>query len=129
MIIVSVRMKTMVLAVLMAISVSVQAQNVFLLGSNTPPPPALNGNGAAPAATYAHPAPVGGCAVGYGYAAREPYYPNYYPGYHHPNVMYVGGPGSCGPNYYPYARYDTPNVIYFGGMQAARHGYHFRHCR
>jgi hypothetical protein len=49
--------------------------------------------------------------------------------YHNPNVIYVGGPGTCGPNSCDYPRYSTPNVIYFGRTQAYRHGYNFRHCR
>jgi len=49
--------------------------------------------------------------------------------YYNPNVIYVGGPGSCGPNYYGYSRYCSPNVIYFGRGQAYREGYNFGHCR
>lgn len=130
-------MKTMWLAGLLAIT-SVQAQNVFLLGSNTALPPDLNGNvqpvAAAPVAaapgTVVHvnvnAAPAGNCAQ----PAYEYHYPYYIQQQHYsPNVMYVGSPGTCGPNYYNYYPYQNNSVIYFGGMQAYRHGYHFRHCR
>jgi hypothetical protein len=46
-----------------------------------------------------------------------------------PNVIYVGGPGSCGPNYYNHYGYCAPNVIYFGRGESYLRGYHFRHCR
>ena len=46
-----------------------------------------------------------------------------------PNVIYVGGPGSCGPNFYTYPRYSSPNVIFFGQWEAYQRGYHFRHRR
>ena len=45
------------------------------------------------------------------------------------NVIYVGGPGSCGPNFYNYPRYCSPNVIFFGQGEAYLRGYHFRHSR
>ena len=51
----------------------------------------------------------------------------YYPAT--PNVIYVAGPGSCGPNFTHYPRYYSPNVIYFGHGEAYQRGYHFRHCR
>jgi hypothetical protein len=134
-------MKTTWLVALLAISTA-QAQNVFVLGSNTALPPDLNGNvqpvAAAPAATTA-PAPAttvnvnvhvnGAPATPYAhpaYAAHDAYYP---PQYYSPNVMYIGGPGTCGPNYYNYYPYQSGSVIYFGGLQAYRQGYHFRHCR
>jgi hypothetical protein len=46
-----------------------------------------------------------------------------------PNVVYVAGPDSCGPNYYNNARYCSPNVIYFGRGESYLRGYHFRSCR
>jgi hypothetical protein len=55
--------------------------------------------------------------------------PAYYPS---PNVTYIGGPGSCAPNYYAGGQgpcYGSPSVIYFGRLQAHREGYHFRHYR
>src|SRR5688500_18702187 len=110
--IVSVRMKTIWLLALLA--VSAQAQNVFLLGSNTTPPPDLNGY-AAPTQVAAAPA----CA----YPVYDPYYPQVYS----PNVTYICGPGTRGPNYYNYPRYNSGQVIYFGGLQAYRQGYNFRH--
>ena len=69
---------------------------------------------------YATPAYSPPC---YSYSGYSGYY-NY-----DPNVIYIGGPGSCGPNYYDYGRCSTPNVIYFGREQAHRQGYNFRHCR
>lgn len=68
-------------------------------------------------------------------AAPAPVYTDYgyygyngYSGYNN-NVIYVGGPGSCGPYYDHAPYYSTPNVIYFGHGQAHRQGYNFRHCR
>jgi len=49
--------------------------------------------------------------------------------YYNPNVIYVGGPGTCSPSYYDYRYYSNPNVIYFGRRQAYREGYSFGHCR
>ena len=49
--------------------------------------------------------------------------------YYNPNVVYVGGPGTCGPSYYDYRYYSSPNVIYFGRRQAYREGYSFGHYR
>lgn len=46
-----------------------------------------------------------------------------------PNVIYVAGPGSCGPNFYNYPRCFSPNVIFFGQGEAYQRGYHFRHRR
>jgi hypothetical protein len=132
-------MKTIWLLALLA--TSAQAQNVFLLGSNTTPPPDLNGYVARPAATAPAPASgnvyvnvnAGGASActsqGYNpYYAQyhNPYYPQYY---YSPNVMYIGGPGTCGPNYYNYYPNYSSSVIYFGGVQAYRQGYNFRHCR
>jgi hypothetical protein len=133
-------MKTMWLVALLGIT-SAQAQNVFVLGSNTALPPDLNGNvqpvaAAAAAPVAAAPAttvnvnvnvnPGTTCAQPGNYAAYNAYYPQQY---YSPNVMYIGGPGTCGPNYNNYYPYQNGSVIYFGGMQAYRHGYHFRHCR
>lgn len=131
------RIKAIFLAALLG--VSAQAQNVFLLGSNTTPPPDLNGYARPATTTHAHsqaacsqvtPAcnyPVAATSCAYPtYSAYT--YPSYYPQYYSPNVIYIGGPGTCGPNYSHYPNYH-PSVIYFGGMQAARHGYNFRHCR
>ena len=59
--------------------------------------------------------------------AEPAYYSSY--SYSSPNVIYVGGPGTCGPTYYDSPPCSTPNVIYFGRIQASREGYHFRHCR
>lgn len=118
-------MKTICFLALLA--VSAQAQNVFLLGSNTTPPPDLNGYAApvqaavAPVTTCAYATAAPACA----YPVYDPYYPQQYS----PNVMYIGGPGTCGPNYYSYPRYNSSQVIYFGGLQAYRQGYNFRHCR
>ena len=139
-------MKTIWLAALLAIPA--QAQNVFLLGSNTALPPDLNGNVQAVAAAPAVQAPVTvnvnvnaaatpNCTYPATYAYPPQYYNTYYPQYS-PNVMYVGGPGTCGPNYYSgcggYYNNYYPNcagssVIYFGGLQACREGYNFRHRR
>ena len=138
-------MKTIWLAALLA--TCAQAQNVFLLGSNTTPPPDLNGYVARPAPVAAAPAAanvnvnvnVGGAAPACTYPVCDPYSAQYYNGYYpqysspqysSPNVMYIGGPGTCGPNYYNnYYSYPSSSVIYFGGLQAYRHGYNFRHCR
>jgi hypothetical protein len=49
--------------------------------------------------------------------------------FYNPNVIYVGGPGTCSPSYYDYRYYSNPNVIYFGRRQAYREGYSFGHCR
>jgi hypothetical protein len=46
-----------------------------------------------------------------------------------PNVIYVGGPGSCGPNFYNYPGCASPTVIFFGQGEAYQRGYHFRHGR
>ena len=134
-------MKTMWLVALLGIT-SAQAQNVFVLGSNTALPPDLNGNvqpvaGAAAVPVAAVPATTVNVNVnvnpGTTYAQPGYYepYSGYYPQqqYYSPNVMYIGGPGTCGPNYYNSYQYQNSSVIYFGGMQAYRHGYHFRHCR
>jgi hypothetical protein len=143
--IVSVRMKMIWhVALLVLLATFAQAQNVFLLGSNTTPPPDLNGYvpTAAPAVAAVPAAPAGvtvnvnvngGGAPACTSAACDPYsaqyYNAYYPQYYSPNVMYVGGPGTCGPNYYNYYPNYSSSVIYFGGLQAYRHGYNFRHCR
>jgi len=133
-------MKTIWLAALLA--VPAQAQNVFLLGSNTALPPDLNGNVQAIAAAPVASAPVtvnvnvnAGAAPNCTYPATCAYSPQcyntYYPQYS-PNVTYVGGPGTCAPNYYGYNNYYpnySSSVIYFGGLQAYREGYHFRHRR
>jgi hypothetical protein len=141
---ISIRMKTIWLVALLA--TSLQAQNVFLLGGNTTPPPDLNGYVARPAPVAAAPAAVnvnvnvntGGAVPACTYPVADPYpaqynngyYPHaYYPQSYSPNVVYVGNPGTCGPNYYNYQPYSSSQVIYFGGMQAYRQGYHFRHCR
>lgn len=139
--IVSVRMKTIWLVTLLGIT-SAQAQNVFLLGSNTALPPDLNGN-VQPLANAPAVAPAPAAAtvnvnvnVNGGSACTSPtactypaqYYNAYYPQYS-PNVMYIGGPGTCGPNYYNYYPQYSSSVIYFGGLQAYREGYNFRHCR
>ncbi|HZO83646.1 MAG TPA: hypothetical protein VFC26_00400 [Verrucomicrobiae bacterium] len=135
-------MKTIWLAALLA--TCAQAQNVFLLGSNTTPPPDLNGYSAPPATAAAAPAAANvvvnvnanGASPACTYPAANPYYAQYNNGYYpqqqyySPNVMYIGGPGTCGPNYYNnYYSYPSSSVIYFGGLQAYRHGYNFRHCR
>ena len=133
-------MKTIWLVALLGITFA-QAQNVFLLGSNTALPPDLNGNVQPVAATAAVPvATAPGTTVNVNVnvnpattCAQPTYYDpaySYYPQPHYsPNVMYIGGPGTCGPNYYNYYPYQNSSVIYFGGLQAYRHGYHFRHCR
>ena len=134
-------MKNIWLVALLGIT-SAQAQNVFVLGSNTALPPDLNGNVQPVAAVAAAPvaaAPATTVNVnvnvnpGTTYAQPGYYdpYNGYYPQqqYYSPNVMYIGGPGTCGPNYYNSYPYQNGSVIYFGGMQAYRHGYHFRHCR
>lgn len=103
-------------------------QNVFVLGgpgtTAVPPivyqPPVVNG----PAPAYQAPVPV--------VPVVTPAYPvvsGCASTYYNPNVIYIGGPGSCGPNYYHYPRYSTPNVIFFGRGQAYREGYNFGHCR
>ena len=134
-------MKTMWLVGLLGIT-SATAQNVFLLGSNTALPPDLNGNvqpvaGAPAAAVAAAPAttvnvnvnPGTACAQQQAYC-NSSYAQQYYSQqYYSPNVMYIGSPGTCGPNYYNYNPYQNGSVIYFGGLQAYREGYHFRHCR
>jgi hypothetical protein len=131
-------MKTMLVA-LLGLTWAAQGQNVFLLGSNTALPPDLNGNvqpvAGAPAAAVATPGttvnvnvmPATGCAQQTYYDPSYSYYPQQYSS---PNVMYIGSPGTCGPNYYNYnPYYGNGSVIYFGGLQAYREGYHFRHCR
>jgi hypothetical protein len=101
------------------------AQDVFVLGGagTTPVPPIVyqppvvtSQPGYQPVATV----PVCAPAV---YAA--PCASTYY----NPNVIYVGGPGTCSPSYYDYRYYSNPNVIYFGRRQAYREGYSFGHCR
>lgn len=107
------------------------AQDVFVLGGpgSTPVPPIVY---QPPVVTGAYPTyrkscpPVAAVPVYATPAYTAPYYANYY---RDPNVIYIGGPGSCGPRYYDYAPCSTPNVIYFGREQAYRHGYNFRHCR
>lgn len=136
-------MKTMWLVALLGIT-SAQAQNVFLLGSNTALPPDLNGNvqpvATTPAAVpVAVPATTVNVNVNVNPATAYPqqtyydpayaYYPTYPQPQYAPNVMYIGSPGTCGPNYYNYYPYQNSSVIYFGGLQAYREGYHFRHCR
>jgi hypothetical protein len=126
-------MKTMIsVAVLGASLMAVFAQDVFVIGgpgsTPVPPivyqPPIVTG---VPAVTYHVPA----ASVCGAYAA--PPYSGHYNYSHHshynPNVIYIGGPGTCGPTYYDYPRCSTPNVIYFGREQAYRQGYNFRHCR
>jgi hypothetical protein len=113
------------------------AQNVLVLGglgttpepSNVYAPPAIEN-----APTYAY-LPVHALFVAVPvipvYATPAYAEPAYYSSYTYssPNVIYVGGPGSCGPTYYDSPPCSTPNVIYFGRIQASREGYHFRHCR
>jgi hypothetical protein len=104
-------------------------QDVFVLGGpgTTPVPPII----------YQPPVVADGAASYQPAVAAVPVYAMpVYPAasscastYYNPNVIYVGGPGSCGPNYYRYPRYSTPNVIYFGREQAYREGYNFGHCR
>jgi len=134
-------MKTIWLAALLAIPA--QGQNVFLLGSNTALPPDLNGNVQAVAAapgTQVPQTPVtvnvnvnaasrGNCATPVCGTSYPQYYNGYYPQYSSPNVMYIGGSGTCGPNYYNSYPFYNSSVVYFGGLQAYREGYHFRHCR
>ena len=110
---------------------AVCAQDVFVLGgagtTPVPPivyqPPVVN-NGSAVAyqpAVAAVPVAVPVCATPV-YPAATACASSYY---YNPNVIYVGGPGSCGPSYYDYRYYDRPNVIYFGRRQAYREGYNF----
>lgn len=119
------------------------AQDVFVLGGpgSTPVPPVV----------YQPPVVTGQPPIAYQpaivyqpvvaavpvvpvYGAAVPCAPNYYNGYYNqggyynPNVLYVGGPGSCGPEYYRYSQ-CAPNVIYFGRGQAYRQGYSFGSCR
>jgi hypothetical protein len=125
------------LAILGAGLIAVSGQDVFVLGgpgtTTVPPivyqPPVVN----VPAPAYqpvqtvvaAVPVvPVAPAYAGYSYPAYS-----YSSGYYNPNVMYIGGPGTCGPTYYDYAPCSSPNVIYFGRTQSYREGYHFRHCR
>ena len=102
------------------------AQDVFVLGgagtTPIPPivyqPPVVTGQ-----PTYqpvATPVPVCAQAV-YTVPCASTYY--------NPNVIYVGGPGTCSPGYYDYRYYSSPNVIYFGRRQAYREGYSFGQCR
>ena len=123
-------MKTLLPAAILGVGLmAVYAQDVFVLGgpgsTPVPPiiyqPPVVTG---APALCYNTIPAAPRCATTPAYMA--PYYASYYS---NPNVIYVGGPGSCGPRYYDYPSYSTPNVIYFGREQAYRHGYNFRHCR
>jgi hypothetical protein len=128
-------MKTlMAMAILGAGSMAVSAQDVFVLGGpgSTPVPPIVY---QPPVVTGASAYPVCQSVVAavpvtpYCGAYSQPHrYSGYYNSYN-PNVIYIGGPGTCGPNYYDYGRCSTPNVIYFGREQAYRHGYNFRHCR
>jgi hypothetical protein len=136
-------MKTIWLVALLG-TISAQGQNVFILGSNTALPPDLNGNvqqpvavapaavaSAAPGTTvnvHVNVAPAQPCAQAT-YAQTAYYDPYYAQQYYSPNVMYIGGPGTCGPNSYNYYPQQSGSVIYFGGLQAYRQGYHFRHCR
>ena len=138
-------MKTTWLVALLGMITSVQAQNVFLLGSNTALPPDLNGNvQPVAAAPVAAPAAAPGTTVNVNvnvspavpcaqqqayYDPGYAYYSGYPQPYYSPNVTYIGSPGTCGPNYYNYYPYQNSSVIYFGGLQAYREGYHFRHCR
>lgn len=126
-------MKTLMAAVFLGASlIAVCAQDVFVLGgpgsSPVPPivyqPPVVTG---APATTYQAYYPVHIPAAPICGAYASPTYSGYYSS--DPNVIYIGGPGTCGPNYYHSPRYSSPNVIYFGHEQAYRHGYNFRHCR
>ena len=119
-------------ALLLGILAAASAQDVFVLGGQgttpIPPivyqPPVVTGE---PAVSYQ---PVVAAVPVYAapmYAAAAPCPSTYY----NPNVIYVGGPGTCGPNYYGcgYGGYSAPNVIYFGRRQAYRDGYNFRHYR
>jgi hypothetical protein len=118
------------IAILLGGLITASAQDVFVLGGQgttpIPPivyqPPIVTGE---PTVTYQ---PVVAAVPVYAapvYAAPAPCASTYY----NPNVIYVGGPGTCGPNYYGYGGYSAPNVIYFGRRQAYREGYSFRHCR
>ena len=105
------------------------AQDVFVLGgpgtTSVPPivyqPPVVNDGSAVSYQPLVAAIPVYATPVYSAPACASTYY--------NPNVIYVGGPGSCGPNYYGYSRYHSPNVIYFGRNQAYREGYNFGHCR
>ena len=123
-------MKTLMsTAILGASLMAVYAQDVFVLGgpgsTPVPPivyqPPVVTG---APAPCYTSIPVAPRCATPASYMA--PYYASYYSD---PNVIYVGGPRTCGQRYYDYPSCSTPNVIYFGREQAYRQGYNFRHCR
>jgi hypothetical protein len=120
---------TFAVMVLMGGLTATFAQDVFVLGGpGTTPVPAI---------VYQPPVVTGDPVVAYQpvLAAVPVYSTPVYAAtpcastYYNPNVIYVGGPGSCGPNYYNHSRYASPNVIYFGGAQAYRHGYNFGHCR
>jgi hypothetical protein len=109
-------------------------QDVFVLGGpGTTPVPAI---------VYQPPIVADASAVAYQpvqpvlavvpVAYATPVYPAATPcasQYYSPNVIYIGSPGTCGPNYYNYQPCSNPNVIYFGRGQAYREGYNFRHCR
>ena len=99
------------------------AQDVFVLGGagTTPVPPIV----------YQPPVVTGetACQPVATHCARPVYADPYASTYYNPNVIYVGGPGTCSPSYYDYRYYSHPNVIYFGRRQAYREGYSFGHCR
>src|SRR5688572_6272105 len=110
-------------AILGASLMAIYAQDVFVLGGpgSTPVPPIVYQPPIVTGApTYYTAIPVASRCATPAYAA--PYYASYY---RDPNVIYIGGPGSCGPRYYDYPPCSTPNVIYFGREQAYRHGYNF----
>lgn len=122
-------MKTgLAVALLIGTFATAPAQDVFVLGGQgtTPIPPIVYQPPiftAEPVVSYQPVvAAVPVCAVP-AYAAPPACASTFY----NPNVVYVGGSGSCGPNYYGYGGYCTPNVIYFGRRQAYREGYNFRH--
>ena len=122
-------MKTLVSAAILGASpMAVYAQDVFVLGGpgSTPVPPIVY----QPPVVTGAPAPCYNTIPVAAHCATPTYMAPYYASYYsNPNVIYVGGPRSCGPGYYDYPSCSTPNVIYFGREQAYRHGYNFRHYR
>jgi hypothetical protein len=131
-------MKTLMpLVILGAGLMAVSAQDVFVLGGpgSTPVPPIVYQPPVVTGAPAYHTYPAVLAAVPvtpFCGAYSSPGYSGYSGAYgygYNPNVIYIGGPGTCGPNYYDYGRCSTPNVIHFGREQAYRQGYNFRHCR